>query len=581
MRQSSFNQDAIDIVFVIDTTGSMMGKRNAFLPSLHKLVNSITQITTGYRICVVSFGDLTVRGDKITSTEFTNSIKQIESDLENLPSFNGGNNVGESALEAIQHAINLPFRQFAAKAVILLTDEPALPTIPIQSIVSRLLEKEITTIVASPRIDYYLEFAQKTGGVWQEFLSRDTDTLPNSAIEVIKKLLLNRHRPLPVAPPPRLPKEYTSVSNWLIALAIALGIFAQFNLLPSGTILISKMLSLTLGACLVPTITSKIVGEQNRLLRIVFETLLLSGIFAGFGYWFLDPKTNWLWLLYATSIVLILEVGSHLVERYAVKTVNRVFRNTTLKNMLGDAEGAKTLLHKELFFYGAFPLGMLVGIFWGFFNKWTSQEIIVLCVLAVLSLASFILILSLITTFIRMVEPLFRENKESLEKSRKGKNEKTKGLFGAIRFVMDLIVEKPYDESDLKEKQDLSIAYIATDLRKIYLYNAAHNVTLLFAFVFSGASLINIFVDLKWVILSLLSLSLVFVQLPYMIGQSLLHEQVLDKYEGTQRADIIEKLRKNAPLFPTSDFLAALSATGTAGGLLYYVLDNFLKEILK
>ena len=66
-----------------------------------------------------------------------------------------------------------------------------------------------------------------------------------------------------------------------------------------------------------------------------------------------------------------------------------------------------------------------------------------------------------------------------------------------------------------------------------------------------------------------------------MIGQRALHERVLERYEGTKRKEMADKLRKYAPLFPTSDFLTALFATGTAGGWVYYLLEQLVRSAFK
>ena len=95
------------------------------------------------------------------------------------------------------------------------------------------------------------------------------------------------------------------------------------------------------------------------------------------------------------------------------------------------------------------------------------------------------------------------------------------------------------------------------------------------------AAMWKISIGIQWVLLALVGFGFLFGQLPYIIGQSLLHEKILDRYEGGKRAEMAEQLRKNAPLFPTVYFLAALFTTGTTGGVLYFLLDQFLRNALK
>jgi hypothetical protein len=70
-------------------------------------------------------------------------------------------------------------------------------------------------------------------------------------------------------------------------------------------------------------------------------------------------------------------------------------------------------------------------------------------------------------------------------------------------------------------------------------------------------------------------------QLPYMIGQAAMYDALLVSYEGLQRAQVSEKLHRYAPLFPKLDFLKTFSATGTAGGLLVFLIRESGKDLLK
>jgi Mg-chelatase subunit ChlD len=159
----------IDIVFVIDTTGSMSDKIEGLLATCNRFVDELAKLSLSYRIAVVAFGDLTVPGDDVCVFPFTDDLQRVKNTLKNVPRYDGGGNSGESSLEALDRVLNLQFRPKVIKAAILITDEPALQhRIKARDVISRLGQMEILTFVVSPPEDYYKDMARKTGGVWYQ-----------------------------------------------------------------------------------------------------------------------------------------------------------------------------------------------------------------------------------------------------------------------------------------------------------------------------------------------------------------------------------------------------------------------------
>ena len=68
---------------------------------------------------------------------------------------------------------------------------------------------------------------------------------------------------------------------------------------------------------------------------------------------------------------------------------------------------------------------------------------------------------------------------------------------------------------------------ISENSQRIGRYDAVHNVILLVGFAAVVAGLWGVSIDMKWLIASLVGLSLLFNQLPFVLGQSALHENVL------------------------------------------------------
>jgi Mg-chelatase subunit ChlD len=159
----------IDIVFVIDTTGSMSDKIDGLLATCNRFVDELAKLKLSHRISVVAFGDLTVPGDDITVFKFTDDIQQVKHTLTTVPRYGGGANSGESSLEALEKALALPFRPNVVKALMLITDEPALQhQLSAREVTRRFIQKEVLTFVVSPPETYYQDLARQTGGVWYQ-----------------------------------------------------------------------------------------------------------------------------------------------------------------------------------------------------------------------------------------------------------------------------------------------------------------------------------------------------------------------------------------------------------------------------
>src|SRR2546423_5918606 len=116
-----------DLVFVIDTTGSMNDKIDGLIESCETFVDRLAKKHIDWAAAVVGFGDLTVEGDRIVATQFSSSADRVKTLLRGIPRYSGGGNEGESSLEALQAALSQPgYRPGAMKVLVLITDEPAL-----------------------------------------------------------------------------------------------------------------------------------------------------------------------------------------------------------------------------------------------------------------------------------------------------------------------------------------------------------------------------------------------------------------------------------------------------------------------
>src|ERR1700687_1138942 len=146
-----------DLVFVIDTTGSMNDKIDALIETCQSFVDKLATRRIDWVAAVVGFGDLTVEGDRIVATPFSSSADRVKALLRGLPRYSGGGNEGESSLEAVQAALHQPgSRPDAIKVVVLITDEPALQRQLRPSAISgKLREAGAIAFVLSPKLKYF------------------------------------------------------------------------------------------------------------------------------------------------------------------------------------------------------------------------------------------------------------------------------------------------------------------------------------------------------------------------------------------------------------------------------------------
>jgi ubiquinone biosynthesis protein UbiJ len=157
-----------DLVFVIDTTGSMNDKIDGLIESCESFVDKLARKRIDWTAAVVGFGDLTVEGDRIVATPFSSNAERVKALLRGLPRYSGGGNEGESSLEALQAALDQQgFRRDAVKVVVLITDEPALQRKLRPATVSgKLREAGAIAFVLSPNLKYFRSLATETGGQW-------------------------------------------------------------------------------------------------------------------------------------------------------------------------------------------------------------------------------------------------------------------------------------------------------------------------------------------------------------------------------------------------------------------------------
>jgi lysophospholipase L1-like esterase len=155
----------VDIVFVVDTTGSMGGVISSVRNNLTAIVDNLASSTNSFRVGVVSYRDFPERTSDPNDyparvdTPFTSDRAAITTAINSLQA-SGGGDVPESVLSGMDAGLDLSWRAGVTKVMVVIGDAPPLgPPEPItgltaDDIVRRALE-----------IDPVQIFAADTGGL--------------------------------------------------------------------------------------------------------------------------------------------------------------------------------------------------------------------------------------------------------------------------------------------------------------------------------------------------------------------------------------------------------------------------------
>jgi Mg-chelatase subunit ChlD len=117
-----------DVFFVLDVTGSMGWAIDGVRNGIGGFARDMRNNKIDFRIGLLAFRDLTFDRDAMTllsfdGKPFTNDVDAFRSQVGLLVA-NGGGDIPESSLEAVERAAQQPFRKDATKVLLLITDAP-------------------------------------------------------------------------------------------------------------------------------------------------------------------------------------------------------------------------------------------------------------------------------------------------------------------------------------------------------------------------------------------------------------------------------------------------------------------------
>ncbi len=167
-KRAKPKQESFDIVFVVDTTGSMGPYIKGVLDTCNKFADTISTKEIEFRLGFIGYGDEPI-GERPTIYPLVSDIKKFKQNVASCP-MTGGGDEPESTFEAIENAIKLLQKSENKKIIISITDASAHSIsngkgrFNESEIEKMLRDNNITTYVVAPNISYYKSFANNTSG---------------------------------------------------------------------------------------------------------------------------------------------------------------------------------------------------------------------------------------------------------------------------------------------------------------------------------------------------------------------------------------------------------------------------------
>lgn len=220
--QANYCPAKVDVIFVIDVTGSMGGEILAVQAAAATIVDAIESFANDFRVGIIAFRDhtdLTLFEDYAFSADKATIIYNI-----NLLSTSGGGDTPEAVFCALLRAIDSSsiggWRNGAAKLLILMGDAPPHDPDPGPIYGFTLLDVVDAAYLADPAhvygvcigyddsaIDYYTAISEETGG--EVFFAATAGDVVEALQEALRTAILDTcPEPLPVIvlPPPDINK---------------------------------------------------------------------------------------------------------------------------------------------------------------------------------------------------------------------------------------------------------------------------------------------------------------------------------------------------------------------------------------
>lgn len=175
-----------DIVFCIDTTGSMQNCIDGVKANIHNFATSIknasANVKVEWRARILGYRDFNVDSDYLLNDfDFVSSSEELQSQLDKVIA-DGGGDAPESTLDAIAYAIlKSNWRIPCQKIVVVFTDAPTIPNLhsktktelgipdDIEVFKQTLMEKHVKLFLFGPKDPIYDEFSKVSRTVIKQY----------------------------------------------------------------------------------------------------------------------------------------------------------------------------------------------------------------------------------------------------------------------------------------------------------------------------------------------------------------------------------------------------------------------------
>ena len=171
-----FNPDPLEMVFVVDTTGSMGSTITNLKNNIQEFINNLPSNVNSWKAKVVGFKDLTSDASPLYSSSWANNEADLIAALSPL-SPGGGGDYPESLIDGIASVVNSSewsSASTARRAIIAFTDAATKPPVDssgtIESIARDVISKNIDLQIYGRLDDLNTqEFSNKSGAILKDF----------------------------------------------------------------------------------------------------------------------------------------------------------------------------------------------------------------------------------------------------------------------------------------------------------------------------------------------------------------------------------------------------------------------------
>ncbi len=191
--------DRVNVVFLIDTTGSMDTYINGVKDRAIEFSNILLSKGASFKLGLIGFGDLNEK-EKPSVYNFTDDVPKFQKQVKNIPRTYGGD-IPESSLDALETGVELlssaKLEEGAKNIFILITDAP--PHVPTKSgksvadICDMLIGRGVTTYVVARKDRESIEAydpVTKPSGKYYDLNDKFFDILDNIAMSIAELIRL-------------------------------------------------------------------------------------------------------------------------------------------------------------------------------------------------------------------------------------------------------------------------------------------------------------------------------------------------------------------------------------------------------